>query len=207
MPETTPAAVPAPPAFTARRLLYIGTGALNVMFMPTWLNWLRTSYPDLEIRTVMTRSAERFVTPQAVALFAGHPPERDEWTDELESTAPHVTMAEWADTVIVHPATFHFTSRFALGAADTPTLLALQCTSAAIGIAPALPPGAVTSFAWAQHTTALAQRRNVTVVAPQRGISVTTGKHDASPAAPLTEVIAAVEELRARLAPGHSAEA
>ncbi|MEU7042841.1 flavoprotein [Streptomyces varsoviensis] len=199
-PTASPAG--AVPAFAARRLLFVATGALGAMFLPMWLQWLRTSYSSLEIRTVVTRSALRFVTPTSVALFAKREPLVDEWTDEVESAAPHVELADWADTIIVHPATFHFTSRFALGAADTPALLALQCTTAPIALAPALPPGGLASAAYARHTEELGRRDNVTVVRPHPGVSVTTGKPDATTAAPLPEVITAVEKLRTRMADG-----
>ncbi|WP_328872389.1 flavoprotein [Streptomyces sp. NBC_00287] len=187
------------PAFGARKVLFVGTGAMGVMFMPMWVNWVRTAYPDIELRCVVTRSAERFVTRGAITAFAGAEVLRDVWSEEPETGAPHVDLAHWADAVVVHPATFHFVSRFALGIADTPVLLALQCTSAPIGIAPALPPGGVTSPAYRRHVEALEQRPNVVVVPPQPGFSVTTGRMDASVATPPPEVFRAVEELRGRM--------
>ena len=173
------------------------------MLMPSWLYWLRNSYPSLEIRTVITPSALRFVTQTSLSVFGGRPPELDRWSDEPQSTARHVDLSHWADTVIVHPATFHFTSGFAPGAADTPTMLALQCTNAPVALAPALPPGALTSPAWKLHTAALAARKNVTVVPPHPGVSMTTGRQDAATAAPLPEVIHAVETLRTSLRERH----
>ncbi|MEU7551675.1 flavoprotein [Streptomyces sp. NPDC044571] len=192
----------AAPPFTARRLLYVGTGSLGVMFMPMWVHWLRAAYPELAVRTIITRSATKFVTPTALSVFAGHTPQLDSWTEEPEKSAAHVEMAEWADTVIVHPATFHFTSRLALGVADTPVLLALQCTRAPIVLAPALPPGALASAAWESHMAALERRANVHVVPPHPGVSITTGKPDAATAAPLPEVLLAAERLRAAAAGG-----
>ncbi|WP_331730006.1 flavoprotein [Streptomyces sp. NBC_00073] len=194
----------AAPRFTARRLLYVGTGSLGVMFMPMWVHWLRSAYPELAVRTVITRSATKFVTPTALSVFAGHTPQLDSWGEEPETSAAHVEMAEWADTVIVHPATFHFTSRLALGVADTPVLLALQCTRAPIVLAPALPPGALASAAWESHMAALERRPNVHVVPPHPGVSITTGKPDAATAAPLPEVLLAAERLRAVAAGGAS---
>jgi hypothetical protein len=206
-PEGSPAGGPAPasaPPLRAGRLLYVGTGALGVMFMPMWLHWLRSSYPATEIRPVVTRAATRFVTPEAVAVFAGSQPALDDWGAQTSGAAPHVELAEWADTVIVHPATFHFVSRLALGSADTPVLLALQCTRAPIALAPSLPPGALGSPAWESHTRALSTRRNVIVVPPHQGISMTTGRPDAATAAPLNEVIPAVERVRDQLAAGRA---
>lgn len=188
----------APPPFAARRLLYIGSGSLGVMFLPMWLHWLRLSYPAMEIRAVITRSATRFVTPTAIAMFSGNPPELDAWGDEPESTARHVDLAEWPDAILVHPASFHFVSRLALGVGDTPALLALQCTTAPIALAPAPPPGAVGSAAWRQQMAALAERDNIVVVPPKTGVSMTSGKANASTAASLYEVLPALETLRSR---------
>lgn len=194
----------AAPAFGARRLLYVGTGAIGVMFMPMWVNWVRTAYPDIEVRTIVTRSAGRFVTRDALTAFAGTTVMRDEWSDEPEVGARHVELAHWPDAVVVHPATFNFVGRLALGAADTPMLLALQCTRAPIAVAPALPPGGADSPAYRQHVETLERRPNVVVVPPQPGYSVTTGNMDASVATPLPDVLAWLEELRVRHA-GHTA--
>ncbi|MFZ3499150.1 flavoprotein [Streptomyces sp. 5.8] len=194
-----PAEAPAPP-FGAGKVLFVGTGSIGVMFMPMWLNWLRTAYPDTEVRTMLTRSAQRFVTRDALTAFAGGTVLQDVWPDEPEEGATHVELAQWPDAIVIHPATFHFVSRLALGVADTPLLLALQCTQAPIALAPALPPGGAESFAYRQHVAALAARPNVTVVPPQPGYSVTTGRPGATVATPLPAIIPALERLRARLA-------
>ncbi len=199
-PTATPAGPAVTPRFGGRRLLYLGTGALGVMFMPMWVQWLRANYPDLRVRPVLTRSATRFVSRTAVSLFAGQPAELDDWSGAAEMVAPHVEMAAWADAIIVHPATFHFVSRFAVGLADTPTLLALQCFSGPIAVASAFPPGGLASAAWTKHAAELSGRPNVTMVAPHQGVSLTTGKPEATTAAPLNEVIPALEDLRLKLA-------
>ena len=184
------------PPFGARRLLYVGTGALSVAHAPFWMKWLRTGYPELELRVVLTRSAERFVTRGALAPVVGQDILVDRWPDGPVVSAPHVELAEWADTVIVHPASMNFLARFALGVADTPVLLALQCTTAPVVIAPAPPPGGVDSVAYKRHCQALSEHPNVLVVQPETGLSVTTGRMDAAVAAPLPDLVEAAEALR-----------
>lgn len=198
MAESSVSAAPAP-ALGFHRLLYVGTGSLGVMFMPMWSQWLRTSYPQLEVRTVITRSAEQFVTRTALTVFTGREILVDAWPDEPSPKALHVELAQWPDAVVVHPASFHFVSRLALGMADTPVLLALQCTEAAVAIAPALPPGGQDSPGYRRHIEALAERPNVVVIPPTTGRSVTTGRMEASVAAPLSEVLARTEQLRLRM--------
>ncbi|MEU5317494.1 flavoprotein [Streptomyces sp. NPDC021056] len=190
------------PPFGARRLLYVGTGSIGVAHAPYWVTLLRLGYPELGLRVVMTRSAERFVSRGALAPMAGGEVLLDAWPDGPVQSALHVELAEWADAVIVQPATLHFLARFARGLADTPVLLALQCTTVPIVLAPALPPGAVESVAYRRHLAALAERPNVAVVPPVPGTSATTGRKDASAAAGLPDLLRAAEDLRMRLARG-----
>ncbi|MEU9505940.1 flavoprotein [Micromonospora sp. NPDC048170] len=193
-----------PPPFSARRLLLVGTGSVGVAFLPFWVNWLRSSYPELEIRPVVTRAALRFVTLDALSGLAGTPAVPDAWPDGPTTTALHVELAEWADTVLVYPATLHYLGRLATGLADTPSLLALQCTSAVIGLAAGLPPGGWESPAMRQHRAALARRPNVVVAPPEPGRSITTGRTDAETPVPMSLLVAMVERHRRQQAsPGN----
>jgi phosphopantothenoylcysteine decarboxylase/phosphopantothenate--cysteine ligase len=194
-----------PPPFGARRLLVVGTGSVSATFLPFWLNWLRLSYPALETQVVLTRSAERFVTPAAVAAFSARPVLADAWPDEPSHGARHVELAEWADTVAVYPATLHYLARLALGLADTPSLLALQCSQAPIVLAPALPPGGWGSPAVTAHVRVLQGRPNVVIAAPEPGPSITTGRADGWTPAPFPAAVRLLEHRRRTLLPGQSA--
>ncbi|MET8054784.1 MULTISPECIES: flavoprotein [unclassified Streptosporangium] len=185
------------PSFRAERLLVLVTGSLNATFVPYWFNWLRLFYPCLDIRAVVTRSAERFVTRQSLASILNKDVPLDVWPDVPKPGSPHVDYASWPDTVLVYPATYHFLSRFANGFGDTPMLLALQCTSALIGIAPAVPPNAIRSYAYQQHQAAIKARPNVAFVDPVLGISAHTREESVAAAAPLPTLIERLEKLRA----------
>lgn len=204
-----PDAAPGPPAFGAERLLLIGTGAINVAFLPFWLNWLTLSYPQVQCQIVLTRSAEKFVTRAALTALAHREVMQDAWPDEPQTGARHVELVEWADAVAVFPATMHFLGRLALGVADTPALLALQCTPAPIVLAPALPPYGWQSPAVTAHVAALRQRPNVVIAPPRPGPSVTTGRDDAWIPPPFPTVLRFLEQHRAALAttPPHPAPA
>lgn len=190
-------AVSGVPLFGAERLLLVGTGALGVAFLPFWLNWLRGAYPKLQIRAVLTRGAERFVSREALSAIGDSVAEPDAWHDEPALGARHVEFARWPDAIAVYPASLHFIARFALGLAESPILLALQCTGAAIGIAPALPPSALEhSEALAEHLETL-KRRNVVIAPPHAGRSASTGEADAAVAAPLSVLLELLEPCRA----------
>src|SRR5690625_4127850 len=131
------------PAFSPERLLIIGTGALVATHLPWWLSWLREAYPQLQLKAVLTGSAQRFVTVSAVSAFASDGVHIDAWSSDPAAEALHVEFSEWAQAALVFPCSMHYLARFALGLCDTPSLLALQCTDALVGLAPALPPGGI----------------------------------------------------------------
>lgn len=189
------------PLFTGRRLLIVITGALSAAFIPGWLTWLRAGYPDLDIRPVATRSAQRFVTLDALTTLCGRPAISDEWPAHTTGKPLHVEMSTWADSVLVYPASLNFIARLALGLGDTPALLAIQCTPAPIGLAPSLPPYALHSPAYQSHRAVLERRPNVVIAEPQPGMSVSTGQMDASVPAPMSRLLSLVESRRTQELP------
>ncbi|MEV6678656.1 flavoprotein [Streptomyces erythrochromogenes] len=191
-------AVPAP-ALGISRLLLVVTGAVAAAELPYWLGWLRSTYPSLELRIGVTASAERFVSRVTLAGHSGAEVLPDRWTED-EVHARHVLWTEWAEAVVVAPATLHFMARLALGLADSPALLAAQCTTAPVVLLPALPPGGLHSAAYRAHHAALAARPNVAVLPPRPGLSMTTGREDAWAPAPLPDALAMVEQRRRELA-------
>ncbi|MEU7716964.1 flavoprotein [Streptomyces tibetensis] len=182
-----------------RRLLVIGTGSVTAAHLPFWASWLKIGHPGTEVRYVLTGAAGRFVTREALTAIGGCDVQADRWPDEPEPRARHVDLAQWPDTVVVFPATLNYLARLALGLGDSPSLLALQCTRAAIALAPALPPGGAQSAAYAEHTARLRARRNVVVVTPHPGRSTTSGKRDAWAPAPFPDVLSAADRLRTAL--------
>lgn len=186
--------------FTGRRLLLIGSGAVAAMHLPFWLNWVGVNYPDVETQVVLTPSAERFVTLESLTLLTGREAVRDRWPDRAEVGALHVRLLEWADTALVYPACLNFVSRLALGLADSPALLALQCAAAIpIGVAPSLPPGASDNPVLAGHLRTLADRPNVVVAPTVPAASLTSGRPDAAGAAAIWTVLELIERRRHEL--------
>ncbi|GAA0802238.1 flavoprotein [Spirilliplanes yamanashiensis] len=185
------------PELGVRRLLLIGAGALNVAFLPFWVTWLRTAYPELETRIVLTRTARRFVSAEALAALSHGEVHTDEWPEG--GGARHLEWERWADGMAVFPATLHLLGRLANGLGDSPALLALQCTTAPVVLAPALPPGGWESPAVRRHVALLKERPNVAIVPPRPGPSATTGRDDAWVPAPFPTALMFLERCRSGL--------
>ncbi|MFF5439206.1 flavoprotein [Streptomyces achromogenes] len=199
-PRQASGALDVPPLGVSRLLLVI-TGSAAASGMPQWLTWIRAAYPELRLKVVMSPSARRFVTPLSLALRLDEEVAVDAW--EECDRARHIEHAEWAEAALVYPATFHFTARLALGLADSPALLTLQCTEAPVAIAPSLPPGGLDSPAFRSHWAALAARPQVVLVPPVQGHSLTTGREDSWVPPPLPDALRRLEERRAALAAAH----
>lgn len=179
-----------PPALRTKRMLLVATGSISAAYLPSHLIWLRSWYPDLDIQVVVTRSARRFVSAEALGVLSGRELHHDVWGDGEDAAQPkHVEWWMWADSVLVYPATMHFLARLALGMADTPALLALQCTGSPVVVAPALPPGGWESEVMVRHVKSLRERSNIEVVPPVRGMSITTREKNGWLAAPLNVVL------------------
>ncbi len=188
----------APPIIGMKRLLLIGTGSSNVSFLPLWVNWFQVSYPQVEMRIVLTRSAQRFVTREGLSVLTNRVVFEDDWSPEPKARKLHVELASWPDAIAVYPAGMHFIARLAQGLADTPAVMALQCTDAPIALAAALPPGGWESAAMRDHRLRLAQRANVVVQPPVVGLSMTTGRGDGNQPDTFPNLLRNLEALRTR---------
>ncbi|MCG2580222.1 MAG: bifunctional phosphopantothenoylcysteine decarboxylase/phosphopantothenate--cysteine ligase CoaBC [Marinobacter sp.] len=105
-----------------------------------------------QVRVVMTRGAEAFVTPMTFQALSGEPVRTSLLDPEAEQGMGHIELAKWADQVVIAPATADFIARLAQGMADD-LLTTLCCaTEAPIVVAPAM-----NQAMWNNHRT----RRNI----------------------------------------------
>ncbi|MEE8482006.1 MAG: bifunctional phosphopantothenoylcysteine decarboxylase/phosphopantothenate--cysteine ligase CoaBC [Acidiferrobacterales bacterium] len=98
----------------------------------------RLSAAGADVRVIMTRSAEDFITPLTMQAVSGHPVHRHLMDESTESGMSHIELARWADLMLVAPTSANFMAKLNQGRADD--LLSTVClaTEAAIAIAPAM---------------------------------------------------------------------
>jgi phosphopantothenoylcysteine decarboxylase/phosphopantothenate--cysteine ligase len=90
-----------------------------------------------EARVVMTDAATRFVGPITFAGLTGKPAVTNLWAEDYAGEV-HVELGEWADAVVVAPATMNLMARAASGQADDAVLATLACARGQIFFAPAM---------------------------------------------------------------------
>lgn len=134
----------------AHRILLGVTGGIAAYKSAELVRLLKKS--GREVRVVMTRGAEAFMTPLTFQALSGEPVRTSLLDPDAEAGMGHIELAKWADLIVVAPASADFMARLANGMADD-LLTTLCCaTEAPIALAPAM-----NQAMWSNHRT----RRNI----------------------------------------------
>jgi phosphopantothenoylcysteine decarboxylase/phosphopantothenate--cysteine ligase len=121
-----------------------------------------------EVRVVMTRAAQEFITPLTLQALSGNPVHTDLLDPAAEAAMGHIELARWADLVLVAPASADFIARLAHGHANDLLCTLCLATPAPLAIAPAMNQGMWRDPATQANSAALRQR-GVTVFGPAEG--------------------------------------
>ncbi|MCL4106039.1 UNVERIFIED_CONTAM: hypothetical protein GTU68_058345 [Idotea baltica] len=102
-----------------------------------------------DVRVVMTRGAQEFITPLTLQALSGNPVHTELLDSEAELGMGHIELARWADLLLIAPATADLIARLAAGRADD-----LLTTVALATAAPKLVAPAMNQQMWADPATA-----------------------------------------------------
>jgi len=149
------------------------------------------------VRVVMTESAKRFVTPLTFQALTGHPVNDSFWSEGDSGAIGHIELADWADVVVVAPATADSIAKMSLGFAESSLLAVVLATKAPVVVAPAMNVNMLEHPQTQEHIGALA-RRGVCVVPPEVG-SLACGWTGSGRLASPEEIVAQTERV---LGPG-----
>ena len=146
-----------------------------------------------EVRVTTTRHALEFVTELTLQTLSGHPVYSDVFSAINEHATEHISLPEWADMMLLAPATANVLGKMAAGIADD-ALTTTLCSCAArkpIVIAPAMNDKMWECPAIQQAITSLSSWENVHILEPEEGLLAcgTNGKGRMPEAATLQEAI------------------
>src|SRR5690554_1014813 len=128
----------------AKRILLGITGGIAAYKSAELVRLLKKA--GLEVRVVMTRGAEAFITPLTFQALSGEPVRTSLLDPEAEAGMGHIELAKWADQVVVAPASADFLARLAQGMADDLLTTVCCATEAPIAVAPAMNQGMWKNF-------------------------------------------------------------
>ena len=121
-----------------------------------------------QVQVVMTRGAREFVAPMTFAVLSGREVHTEVWGSGNAPAVDHVALADWADLLLVAPATAHTIAKFAQGLADDFLSTFFLSHPKPVLLAPAMETAMWENPAVARNCETLAQR-GVHFVGPESG--------------------------------------
>lgn len=121
-----------------------------------------------EVRVIMTPLAKQFITPLTMATLSKHPilveffnPENGEWNS-------HVSLGEWADMLLIAPATANTLAKMTTGIADNLLLTTYLSARSKVAVAPAMDLDMYAHITTQQNLATL-KERGVAIIEPAAG--------------------------------------
>tara|TARA_B100001057_G_scaffold267934_1_gene268034 strand:+ start:853 stop:2064 length:1212 start_codon:yes stop_codon:yes gene_type:complete len=93
---------------------------------------------NAEIKTILTKSAKKFVTPLSVASLSQGKVYDDLFNVENESEMDHITLSRWADVIVVAPATANTISKLSQGSSEDLASTVILASNKQVFLAPAM---------------------------------------------------------------------
>lgn len=93
---------------------------------------------DVEIKVIMTESAQEFVTPLAFQSLSQNMVITDMFAEPKAWEIQHISLAQWADIMLITPATANIIGKVANGIADDMLSTTIMATEAKVIFAPAM---------------------------------------------------------------------
>ncbi|TAA45999.1 bifunctional phosphopantothenoylcysteine decarboxylase/phosphopantothenate--cysteine ligase CoaBC [Corallincola spongiicola] len=114
-----------------------------------------------DVRIVMTKGAQAFITPLTLQAVSGYPICDDLLDPSAEAAMGHIELGKWADLLVIAPATADLIARIAAGMAND--LLSTVClaTAAPIAIAPAMNQQMYLAVPTQENLALLAKRQHL----------------------------------------------
>ena len=98
----------------------------------------RLKKKGIEVKVIMTKSATEFVTPLSFQSLSENPVVIDMFDEPKARAIQHISLAKWADLVVVVPATANIIGKVANGIADDMLSTTIMATKAEVIFCPAM---------------------------------------------------------------------
>lgn len=121
-----------------------------------------------EVQVVMTPLAKQFITPLTMATLSRRPILVEFFDPENGAWNSHVKLGEWADLMLVAPATANTLAKMAYGIADNLLLTSYLSARCPVAVAPAMDLD-MYAHATTQENLLTLRRRGVAVIEPDSG--------------------------------------
>ena len=153
-------------SLAGRRLALVATGGVAAYKAADLARlWTRSG---AEVRVVLTENAARFITPLTFESLTGQPAYLNMW-DRPQFEIEHISLADWAEAVVVAPATANFLAKMAHGIADDFASTFVLASAAPKIVAPAMNSRMLAATATEDNLNTLAGR-GVEIIGTRKGL-------------------------------------
>ena len=153
-------------ALEGRRILLGVTGSIAAYKAAALCRLLKTA--GAEVRVVMTPLAKQFITPLTMATLSKNPILVEFFDPENGAWNSHISLGEWADCLLIAPATANTLAKMRGGVADNLLLTTYLSARCPVVVAPAMDLDMYAHAATQENLRTLAGR-GVEIVEPADG--------------------------------------
>lgn len=122
-----------------------------------------------DVRVIMTRAAQEFITPLTLQALSGNPVHHSLLDPEAEAAMGHIELARWADLVLIAPASADIIARLSSGKGDDLLTTVCLASKAPLALAPAMNQAMYSNQATQDNLAQLASR-GIHLFGPNSGL-------------------------------------
>ena len=119
-----------------KKILFVICGGISAYKSLELIRLFRKNKAD--IKTILTKSAKKFVTPLSIASLSQGKVYEDLFSVENELEMDHIALSRWADVIIVAPVTANTISKLATGNAEDLASTVILASNKQVYLAPAM---------------------------------------------------------------------
>lgn len=179
--------------------LLIGvTGSVGVLTMPAYVRLFRQTLAR-DVHVMMSRAAQRFITPYSFELYTDHPVFCDTFDHSPDVKVPHIELARRADLFLIAPATANVIAKCAHGLCDDLISTTIVACTAPVVLVPSM-----NEVMWRSRVVtrnvAMVRELGHHVIDPREGFGIADMKPSFGAMPPFLELLEKVTEALARRA-------
>ncbi len=119
-----------------KKILLIICGGISAYKSLEFIRLLKKQ--KCQVKTILTKSAKKFVTPLSVASLSKEKVYEDLFNSENEAEMDHISLSRWADVLIVAPVTANTISKLSSGSSDDLASTVILASNKDIFLTPAM---------------------------------------------------------------------
>ena len=119
-----------------KKILIVICGGISAYKSLEFIRALRKN--QAEIKTIITKSAKKFVTPLSITSLSQGKVYEDLFNPENEAEMDHISLSRWADLIVVVPATANTLSKLSNGTCDDLASTVILASNKKIFLVPAM---------------------------------------------------------------------